>query len=161
MNPYRIDIQHIYPAALPFKKSLLTTWAALPLRQNHSIPRAELTLRIVSNDEIQALNQTYRHKDKPTNVLAFPSTLPKTLPQRRLFLGDIVIAPDVLFKEHQTLKTELDAHWAHIIIHGVLHLLGYDHQKEEDTKQMQALEIALLEQLHFPNPYLSEHPYLD
>lgn len=159
MTPYRIDIQVIYPKRLPFSKSQLRTWAILPLNK---LSTAELTLRFVSNEESQALNHTYRAKNKPTNVLAFPSQLPEHLvKQHRRFLGDLVIAPDVLFEEHKQLNTSLDAHWAHIILHGILHLLGYDHQNEVDTERMQSLEIQYLRQLDFPNPYTSECSHLD
>lgn len=158
MTLYRIDIQVIYPKRLPFSKSQLRTWAMLPLR---TLPTAELTLRFVSNEESQTLNRTYRAKDKPTNVLAFPSQIPKSIKQSRRFLGDLVIASDVLFEEHKQLNTSLDAHWAHIILHGILHLLGYDHQNHLDTECMQSLEIQYLKQLNFPNPYLSECSHLD
>jgi probable rRNA maturation factor len=154
VNPYRVDIQSAYPSSLPFSKAKIKTWALLPLQ---ILPAAELTIRFVEDEEIQILNQQYRNKNAPTNVLAFPSSIPSHIPQPRPFLGDLIVAPDVLFEEHRSLMISLDAHWAHILIHGVLHLLGYTHEKETDTLAMQSLEIKYLAQLHFPNPYLTEH----
>lgn len=158
MNPYRIDIQSAYPDKLPFSKATLKSWALLPLQTR---PSAMLTLRFVSNEEILTLNTRYRHKPNPTNVLAFPSHLPSYIKQVRPFLGDLVIAPDVLYQEHLTLDKALDAHWAHIIIHGVLHLLGHTHEEEPQTKHMQQLEKYYLAQLNFPDPYIMEHHHLE
>ncbi len=158
MTPYLIVIQPIHPKKLPFKHAMLKKWAKQPLL---SLPSAELTLRFVSNDDIQQLNHTYRHKNAPTNVLAFPSQVPRHLPLARRLLGDLIVAPDVLYAEHLAQHIALDAHWAHIIIHGVLHLLGYQHEKTAETIQMQTLEKKLLHQLHFPNPYATEHAYFE
>ncbi|MCX7115923.1 MAG: rRNA maturation RNase YbeY [Gammaproteobacteria bacterium] len=158
MTPYLIVIQNAYPKPLPFKQATLKHWAKQPLL---SLPHAELTLRFVSNDDIQQLNHTYRQKNAPTNVLAFPSQVPSHLPLPRRLLGDIVVAPDVLEAEHTELHRALDAHWAHIIIHGVLHLLGYQHEKAAETTRMQTLEKTLLHQLNFPNPYATEHAHLE
>jgi probable rRNA maturation factor len=153
VNPYKVDIQSAYPRPLPFPKLTIKTWARLAIQ---NLPAAELTLRFVSNDEIQTLNHQYRHKNKPTNVLAFPSAIPSHIKQTRPFLGDLVIAPDVLQAEHETLAKPLDAHWAHIIIHGVLHLLGHTHEEAVPTQRMQTLETQYLAQLNFPDPY-GEH----
>lgn len=155
MNPYRVDIQSAYKSPLPFSKTAVKTWVLLPLQ---TLPTAELTIRFVEDEEIQSLNQQYRNKNQPTNVLAFQSSIPSHIVQTRPFLGDLIIAPHVLFEEHLNLKTTLDAHWAHILIHGVLHLLGHTHEDEMDTTNMQALEKQYLAHFNFPDPYLMEHP---
>lgn len=157
MNPYRIVIQKIYPGKLPVPRSTLKAWAILPLQD---LPSASLTLRLVSNDDMQHLNHTYRHQPTPTNILAFPSQLPPDLPQKHPFLGDLVIAPDVLHAEYTHFCNRLDAHWAHILIHGILHLRGYTHETPADTARMQAQEAHWLAQLQFPHPHLMEHSHL-
>ncbi len=112
---------------------------------------AELTIRIVDEQESQALNYEYRQKDKPTNVLSFPAEVPDFIDSS--LLGDLVIcAPIVIAEAQQQNKTE-DAHWAHMLIHGVLHLLDYDHMNDQEAEEMEALEIQLLTGLDFPSPY--------
>ena len=95
----------------------------------------------------------YRKQNKATNVLAFPATYPENVELEYPLLGDVIICPAVLKQESKTLKQPLIAHWAHIVIHGILHLLGYDHIDEEDATVMQAIEIQLLADLGFDNPY--------
>jgi len=107
----------------------------------------------VDSEEITYLNHAYRKKNKPTNVLAFPANLPDNIGLDYPLLGDVIICPLVLKQESLSLDKPLTAHWAHIVIHGVLHLLGYDHINEEDADKMQAVEIKLLTQLGFDNPY--------
>jgi probable rRNA maturation factor len=119
------------------------------------IEAAEISLRTVSIAEMSLLNQEYRQKSGPTNVLSFPSSLPEAI-QKQLeqpHLGDLVICPEVLAKEALEQQKELDAHWAHIVIHGALHLLGHDHMHAEEEKIMQACEINLLQTLNIANPY--------
>lgn len=112
----------------------------------------ELTIRIVDEEEGQSLNSDYRGKDYPTNVLSFPADLPEEIDIP--LLGDLVICAPVIAREaHEQGKT-LEAHWAHMIIHGTLHLLGYDHITDEDAEVMESLEIKILNKLGFPNPYL-------
>jgi probable rRNA maturation factor len=115
---------------------------------------AELTVRIVDKDESQALNSQYRNMDKPTNVLSFPFQNPPgiTLP----LLGDLVICKNVVEKEAKQQNKTLDEHWAHMLIHGTLHLLGYDHIDEQQALEMEELETKLLIQLGYADPYLSE-----
>lgn len=147
---FHIDIQHASDD-VPITDDQLIKWANLTLKPYKD--SAELTLRFVNIDEITHLNKTYRKIDKPTNVLAFPSNLPKEILLDYPLLGDVIICPEVLLQESKTLDTPLDAHWAHIIIHGILHLLGYDHISDADADIMQAIEITLLEQLGIDNPY--------
>ncbi len=114
----------------------------------------ELVIRIVDEPESQQLNRDYRGKDRPTNVLSFPFDAPPEVASP--LLGDLVICAPVVIKEAQQQgKTEL-AHWAHMVVHGVLHLQGYDHQAEEQAESMEGLERAILQKLHFSDPYHEE-----
>ena len=148
---YHIDIQHASEDSPPVTDEYLRNWAILALKSHRET--AELTLRLVDSEEITELNHLYRKKNKPTNVLAFPATYPSHIELPYPLLGDVIICPAVLYQESQTLNKPLIAHWAHIVIHGVLHLLGYDHIKDDDTKKMQAIETELLADLGFDNPY--------
>jgi probable rRNA maturation factor len=121
-----------------------------------SEPPPELSIRITDNEESASLNQTYRAKSGPTNVLSFPAEIPAETGSG--LLGDLVIcAPLVKLEATQQNKSE-EAHWAHLVIHGVLHLLGHDHQEPAEAEQMEALEIDLLGHLGFRNPYDYEQP---
>jgi probable rRNA maturation factor len=110
--------------------------------------RRELTLRIVGPAESRALNRRYRKKDKPTNVLSFPSDAPGVL-------GDVVICAAVVAREAREQGKPPAAHWAHMVVHGVLHLLGFDHIRAADAKVMEGRERAILARLSFPDPYKS------
>jgi probable rRNA maturation factor len=111
----------------------------------------ELTVRLVTEEEGRALNQGYRGKDRPTNVLSFEADLPDDLDLP--FIGDIVICPAVMAREATEQGKDPEAHWAHLTVHGVLHLLGYDHQDETDATAMESLEVQILEGLGYPDPY--------
>jgi probable rRNA maturation factor len=119
------------------------------------IEKAELAIRIVDSKEIQDLNKQYRQQDKPTNVLSFPFELPEAVKETMShpMLGDIIICHSFVVKEAKQQNKELTAHYAHMIIHGALHLLGYDHIKQEDAAIMEPLEITALSTLGFNNPY--------
>lgn len=112
----------------------------------------ELVIRIVDETESAELNGRYRHKQGSTNILSFPADLPEFVEVN--LLGDLVVCAPVLAREAQEQGKALHNHWAHIIIHGVLHLLGYDHIDEEEAQFMENKEIALLQQLTIANPYL-------
>ena len=112
---------------------------------------SELLIRIVDKDEIQTLNKTYRHQDKPTNVLSFESDLPVEIDEA--ILGDVVICTEVVAEEAKAQNKTFDEHLTHMAIHGTLHLLGYDHIESEDAKQMENLEIKILEKIKISNPY--------
>lgn len=114
----------------------------------------ELSIRIVDKEESQALNAQYRHKDKPTNVLSFPSDLPSEL--NIPLLGDLVICAPVVEEEAREQNKPLDAHWAHMVIHGTLHLVGYDHIEDGEAAVMERLETDILAGLNYADPYLSE-----
>ena len=148
---YHIDIQNVSKERLPLKQDEIRKLAALALRDYQ--PKAELTVRLVDTEEMIALNHHYRHHNKLTNVLAFPSSLPESIELTYPFLGDIIICPRVMRDESRELKKTLKAHWSLILIHGVLHLLGYDHINSNDARLMQAIEIRLLAELGYKNPY--------
>lgn len=111
----------------------------------------ELTIRIVDEAEIAALNEAYRGKSGPTNVLSFPFEAPPgvDLP----LLGDIIICAPVVAHEAEAQRKPLEAHWAHMVVHGCLHLLGYDHIDPQEAELMEGLEIELLSGLGYANPY--------
>lgn len=111
----------------------------------------ELTIRLVDNAEIQQLNLQYRQKDKATNVLSFPFEVPDGIELN--LLGDIVICCDVVEEEAKAQSKASNAHWAHMVIHGCLHLLGFDHISEDEADEMESLEIDILAELGFNNPY--------
>jgi len=146
-----LDIQKACKAPIPVSDRMLEQWVGLALTPHQE--QAELTLRLVDADEIQTLNKTYRKQDKPTNVLAFPANLPDEILLECPLLGDVIICPTVLEEESLALETPLIHHWAHIVIHGVLHLLGYDHIQDHDAEIMQTLEVEKLAKLGFNNPY--------
>ncbi|MGI5309197.1 rRNA maturation RNase YbeY [Rheinheimera sp. WS51] len=136
------------PTAAQFQLWLET--AILPFQAE-----AEVTVRIVDNAESQQLNKQYRGKDKPTNVLSFPFQCPPGL--ELPLLGDLVISAPVVAAEAKEQGKSLTAHWAHMIIHGSLHLLGFDHINDADAQEMESEEIQLLQQLGFTNPYLLDN----
>lgn len=117
------------------------------LKKNFS--NDELSIVFSHDSEIQSLNKTFRHQDKPTNVLSFPSDEPQEL-------GDIILAYETVRREAKALNISMTHHTIHLIIHGFLHLLGYDHEKENEAKIMEKLEINILKQLNIDNPYEDE-----
>jgi probable rRNA maturation factor len=115
---------------------------------------SEIVVRIVDEDESAQLNKQYRHKVGATNILSFPADLPDEIGLN--LLGDLVVCAPVVANEALKQHKKTEDHWAHIIIHGVLHLLGYDHLNDNDANVMETKEIELLAQLKINNPYL-EH----
>ncbi|WP_088330861.1 rRNA maturation RNase YbeY [Lacimicrobium sp. SS2-24] len=133
------------PGATEFQRWLETTLDTV------GPDSAEVTVRIVEADESQQLNQQYRHRAKPTNVLSFPFEPPPGIHMD--LLGDLVICADVVEREAKAQHKPLFHHWAHMTIHGTLHLLGYDHIEEQDAEEMEATEIAILAKLAIDDPY--------
>jgi probable rRNA maturation factor len=132
------------PSAASFRR-----WVGLALGERHGA--AEVSLRVVAAPEGRRLNREYRHKDYATNVLSFPAELPAgvALP----LLGDIVLCAPVIAREaREQGKARMD-HYAHLTVHGVLHLLGHDHQRPAQARRMERLEVQLLEQIGIPDPY--------
>lgn len=122
--------------------------AALQAEQRND---AELTVRIVDEAESAELNEQYRHKSGPTNVLSFPFECP---PEVELdLLGDLVICAPVVQREAREQGKQEAAHWAHMVVHGTLHLLGYDHLQQDEAEAMERREISIMEELGYTNPY--------
>jgi probable rRNA maturation factor len=120
--------------------------------QSDELNQAEVSVYIVDEAESQELNSQYRGKDKPTNVLSFPADIPEEVGVP--LLGDLVVCAPVVEREAQEQGKTLNAHWAHMLVHGTLHLLGYDHLEDDEAEVMEALETRLVTQLHFPAPYI-------
>ena len=114
----------------------------------------EITVRIVDEAESHELNLNYRGKDRPTNVLSFPFECPDEV--ELPLLGDLVICRQVVEREAQEQDKPLMAHWAHMVVHGSLHLLGYDHIEDDEAEEMESLETQIMTGLGFADPYLSE-----
>ena len=114
----------------------------------------EMTVRIVDEAESHELNLNYRGKDRPTNVLSFPFECPDEV--QLPLLGDLVICRQVVEREAQEQEKPLMAHWAHMVVHGSLHLLGYDHIEDDEAEEMESLETQIMTELGFADPYLSE-----
>ena len=147
---YRIDIQKITKQQIP-KLSLLRMWAKMALEKQTSA--CELTIRIVDVAEMTELNRKYRQKKGPTNVLSFPFDMPHGVQSKMRLLGDIVVCAAVVDREAREQHKTREAHWAHMIIHGIFHLLGFNHEQEDEAQQMESLETQLMQQLGFTDPY--------
>lgn len=148
---YEITIQHAADKSLVPANALLKSYAKEALQRK--IAGAELNIRIVGIPEMTELNATYRHKNGPTNVLSFPFDIPDGIELDLPILGDLVICAEVVNQEALDQGKTREAHWAHMVIHGVLHLLGYDHENDHDAELMESLEITIMNKLKFPNPY--------
>ena len=149
----RVRIQRIHSEPGVPANARLRGWARLALGRRR---RAELLIRLVDGPESADLNETYRHKSGPTNVLAFPFAPPPGVTSR--LLGDLVICVPVLAREAAEQGKPLAHHWAHIVTHGVLHLRGWDHQTPAAAARMEAKERRLLQRLGIPDPYGAEQP---
>jgi len=125
-------------------------WALAVLSKH--VFAAEITIRITDENEMSELNETWRHKKGPTNVLSFPLDVPKKNETKPL-LGDIVICAEVIFREAASQHKTIKAHFAHMVVHGILHLIGYDHENINDAEIMETEEILILKKLGFNNPY--------
>ena len=145
-----VDIQNVCDAQKLPSTELFQRWvdAALAIVTEQEF---ELTIRLVNITESQQLNKQYRQKDKPTNVLSFPFEVPEGIELN--LLGDLVICVQVVEEEAKAQNKELFDHWAHMVIHGCLHLLGYDHINDTDANEMEALEVKILAKLEIANPY--------
>lgn len=137
-----IHIQRLVPAAGIPSAASLRGWAEAARGRK----KGEITLRIVAADEGRALNRDWRSKDYATNVLSFPMQEPD-------YLGDIVICAAVVAREAIEQGKTARAHWAHMVVHGVLHLMGHDHIADDEAERMERLERKLLSRLGFPDPY--------
>lgn len=147
-----LDLQVASEASAP-SEAQFRLWCEMGLRQRSA--DSELTIRVVDEAEGRELNNTWRHKDYATNVLSFPADVPDELLDIPL-LGDLVICVPVVTREADEQGKSPDAHWAHLVIHGCLHLLGYDHIDDEEADEMEALERELLAELGYPDPYADD-----
>ena len=145
-----LQIATVDQEGIPTEETL-AKWAQTALEIGGRKTDAELTVRIVQSDEIQALNGIYRHKDSPTNILSFPFECP---PEVDLpLIGDLVVCLAVLKKEALEQGKSVEEHFAHLIVHGCLHLIGYDHIDAEDALVMEPLEVKAVMALGYDNPY--------
>lgn len=146
-----VDVQVASTAPELPDEADLRRWVEAALGDCDSGADAELVIRIVDEAESAVLNQTYRHKHGPTNVLSFPFQAPPGIDVS--LLGDVIVCAPVVIRETSEQGKHLQAHWAHIVIHGVLHLLGYDHQDDTQAAEMETLETRILIGLGYPDPY--------
>ncbi|MDO9423980.1 MAG: rRNA maturation RNase YbeY [Methylobacter sp.] len=144
-----MEIQTVFESAGQPDRQYIQLWVDAALDDYDR--DAEIVVRIVDEQESAELNEQYRHKQGPTNILSFPVDLPEGIELD--LLGDLVICAPVLEKEALEQNKRLADHWAHIVVHGVLHLLGYDHIDDNEAEQMESKEIAILNRLQISNPY--------
>jgi len=161
-----LDVQNPYEYISIPKHDALQQWVESAIQGENSTRHLSVVIRFVNEEEGKTLNRAYRHKKYATNVLSFPfeepeftseiSELNETLSQhlQQQHLGDIVLCKKVVQAEAQQQNKTLKQHWAHLIVHGVLHLQGYDHLNDEEANLMEALEIKILHSLGFDNPYV-------
>ena len=155
LKAVRIDVRRRVRTWAP-PRSELTAWASTALGRRAA--GREIGVSVVGPAESRRLNAQFRGKDKPTNVLSFPVAEmppPAGATDEPQPLGDLVICPQVLRTEAREQKKSLRAHWAHLVVHGSLHLIGYDHIRDADANRMERREIAVLRRLGFANPYRS------
>ena len=150
MGVRELEVQRVTEAGYIPSDAELQVWLEKALEDYSK--DAEVLIRVVGHQEISALNEQYRLKQGVTNILSFPFDVPETV-EGIILLGDLVVCASVLEKEAEAQQKALKDHWAHIIIHGILHLLGYDHIDESDALEMEAKEIFILQQLNIDNPY--------
>lgn len=159
MNPrhIKLSLQQAYRSPeLTLKRTVVIDYLAHTLAAINYNKPCDLSIRLVDDTESQSLNSHYRHKDKPTNVLSFPSELPDEILAMldQAPLGDLVICIPVVLQEAVDQQKTSTAHFAHMVVHGTLHLMGYDHELgAEQAAEMEAIEIKVLQHLGFANPY--------
>jgi probable rRNA maturation factor len=147
----RLELDVSYAARRPWapRPRQISRWAAAALAPTRR--SVVLSVRVVGNARSRSLNARYRHKDKPTNVLSFDGA--GLLPDGRYYLGELIICAPVVAREAAVAGKALESHWAHMIVHGVLHLLGFDHETAAQSARMSASEIQILDRLSFSDPY--------
>jgi len=144
-----VVIQNIINDPLVDEDSLINS--VQQLMDEFDVGDSELLIRVVSTTEIQVLNNEYRGKNQPTNVLAFPGEIPEEVEEK--ILGDVVICADVVRQEAIVGGKEFSDHMIHLAIHGLLHLLGYDHHDMPEATEIESLEISFLKKIGIGNPY--------
>ena len=151
-----VDIQYACEDAGVPDEHEIRFWVELAAQQSNRLPEqpAEFAVRIVGEAEIQTLNQLYRNKDSATNVLSFPAGAIAGLPDEAARqMGDIVVCASVVRDEALRQGKSLEDHWAHMLVHGTLHLLGFDHMEETEAGEMETLETRILADYGIPDPY--------
>ncbi|MDH3326690.1 MAG: rRNA maturation RNase YbeY [Gammaproteobacteria bacterium] len=157
---YQIEVQNALepepgPQGIPSEEKIIE-WASAVLLQTSDVSghvdEAEMTIRLVNEAEMSELNLNYRNKPGPTNVLSFPADVPEEIDLP--LLGDVIICAEVVSDEARAQNKPLETHWAHMIVHGTLHLLGYDHMDDEQADEMENKEIEILAKFGYPNPYM-------
>ena len=150
----QVDVQNACNDDTVPDNALIASWIIRAVDGSGTTGVSEVSVRVVSAEEIRALNKQYRGKDKPTNVLSFPagkvSGLPADIP---VVLGDIVICASVVRDEAAAQRKVLEDHWAHMLVHGTLHLLGFDHESDSEAAEMEALETTILGDHGLSDPY--------
>jgi probable rRNA maturation factor len=146
----QIDIQRIFESEGQPNEAQIQVWIDAALEDVNQ--DTEIVIRIVDEAESAQLNEQYRHKKGPTNILSFPFEVPDGIELN--LLGDLVICAPVVAREASEQHKPLGHHWAHIVVHGVLHLLGYDHIDDGEAEQMEGKEIEILKKLNIDNPYI-------
>ena len=160
MVDVQLALDEISSVKLPGNK-LIQQWAtaaidgAIENKNQKKNSEMQMTVRVVEETEISFLNKKFRHKSGATNILSFPFVPPQGIPMDEILysLGDLVVCATVVDKEAKEQHKKNIAHWAHIIIHGTLHLMGFDHQNEKEARDMESLETKIMFELGFPDPY--------
>lgn len=148
-----VEVQYAVSGEQLPSKQQIRNWAAAALDVEPDIS-VEIAVRLVDEPESARLNQHYRSKSGPTNVLSFPMDNPPGVDSG--IMGDLVICIPVVEREAREQNKDKLAHWAHMVVHGVMHLQGYDHQKESEAQRMESRESEILESLGFSNPYIPD-----
>ncbi len=149
----KVDIDTQMPLPSVLGGTQLVDWAQLAYvsRAHKAGAKAEVAIAVIDEEAMRELNKTYRNIDKSTNVLAFPAQMDPV--DGIVHLGDIVMCSQIIEAEALEQGKKSAAHWAHMVIHGMLHLQGYDHEHSLDANKMESLEIELLAKISLPNPY--------
>jgi probable rRNA maturation factor len=151
--PHLIDLQVACTTDELPSQAQLQLWVETALSTaSQTTQTFELTIRLVEPEESQQLNNQFRGQNKPTNVLSFPFEVPEGITLN--LLGDLVICVDIMKNEAKLQNKNLFDHWAHLVIHGCFHLLGFDHISDIEAVEMEGIEVAALAKLHINNPYL-------
>lgn len=151
-----VELQNLCPGHWVPSGKVMKAWLARAARDMPGDKRPlQVSIRVVNEQDSADLNRQYRGKDMPTNVLSFACQLPDPMlaPLKTVPVGDIALCAPVIEQEATAQCKTLESHWAHLLTHGFLHLQGYDHQTETEAKQMEQLEIAILSDLGYANPY--------
>lgn len=152
----QVDIQTACSEPVPEEEDI-RRWIEAALSSHRA--EAEVSVRLVGELEMTELNGSYRRQHKPTNVLSFPAELPQDVPHP--LLGDIIVCAAVVAREATEQHKTNEAHWTHMLVHGSLHLLGYDHIEAEDAEIMESLETTILQSLGYACPYGGDTPLAD